>query len=321
MNTKNDSLTNVSPELFNDVFQEVIKNPLQGLFLTHCSKEEIMEMDTKFVLIRNKAGEIKLAGMAIKDYETEAENGEYVKVENETGGYVKEATALFSVNIDDLDEELRNSVLDNLDSLVIEPEDYGKKGEPNLVLSLLQQGILDNIEGEIRGSHFGEFLSSQYEKMGKEITNGEGYDFAYEFLSPGAQESYIEYVKIQMGKMKEYKGIPANLIKYDAELNKISVKGVELPLKEVKRIIEEINSKIRYYETVVNKDSVEFKVHGTKTKKTIESSLINFEEGQVLRQFLETLESKDGEVLSFQEIMKKHESHITKKEHGIVFKK
>jgi len=281
---RNISLKDVSQELFNDIFQEALKDPLKGLFLTHYTEEEILEMQTKMVLVQNKKGQLKLAGMAIKNFEEEQDNGEYEKVYNEDGTNVKEATALFSVDFDSMDEGIKNRIYENLNSIVVEPDNYGKDGEPNLILSLLQQGILDTVKGTIKGSHFGTFLSSQYDKMGKEITNDEGWDFDYSQLSTGAQKSYIEYIQIQVSKMKQYK-VNASQVKYDAVNNRIYINGKYV--EESMDILNDINSKLKYYETVVKKDSVEFYRYGEMIKEITDKSILEFDEDFTLKSFVE----------------------------------
>lgn len=280
------SLTDVSSELYNEVFQTVLKNPLQGLFLTHYSEEEVLEMDTKMVLVKNKKGVVKLAAMAIKDYTEEQDDGSVEKKLDKNGNFVKEATGLFSVNLDSLSQEIQDKIYEEINSLVVEPKNYGKKDEPNLILSLLQQGILDSLDGEVRGSHFGHFLSEAYEKMGKEIQNEDGWDFDYEFLSDGAKKSYVGYVEIQMGKMKEYK--KATSIRYNAEKNVILVDGKLLSQEEVKDILTSINDSIKYYETVVNQDSVQFLQYGIIVEEIVKSSIMDFEGDFTLKDFVET---------------------------------
>jgi len=303
---KKDSLTKVSAELYNVIFQQALKNPLQGLFLTHYKMEEILEMETKMVLVKNKKGQLKLAGMAIKDYQGETESGEMLKEYNEDGTTVKEATALFSVDFSSIDKSVQDKLLNELNSIVIEPKNYGKDGEPNLILALLQQGILNTVSGKIKGSHFGNFLSEQYQKMGKNITNEDGWDFNYDYLSEEAKTAYIEYIKVQVSKHPKYK-TNSSMVNYDPIENEIYIRGEKI--KNGKDLISEINSKLKYYETVVNKESIEFYRYGKLIKRIIEKDVLNFdkEKGFTLEDFI-----KNTSTMSYKDMLNYYDKQKTK---------
>jgi len=146
-------LTNVDKDIWLKTYNEIMENPLKGLYLYKYTEEEVKKMDTKIGLVKDKKGEIKVIGLAIKD--AKEENGELKK--DEEGIQVKEPTALFSENLDYFKKETQDIILNKINNLVIEPKNYGENGEPNLILSLLMQAAFEEGHKTIQISNFGSF--------------------------------------------------------------------------------------------------------------------------------------------------------------------
>lgn len=248
-------MRDIDNEQWYNIYKVALDNPLQGTVLTQYSLENVKEMETKVVFIKNKQGQIKIAAMAIKNA-IEYESGQ-VKID-ENGENVKEATGLFALDIKKIDEDLLNDIFSkNSDHVMVEePKNWGKKGEPNIVLSVLQRTIFEDKKLQnhrIEGSNFGSYLTNQYAKMGKSTTFE--IDFDYNELGDHAKSKYVEFLREKLPK--EYgENIKSEDIYFDYETHQVLVDG-QLAKKEK---IQAFHDKyLKYYETILNKDSEEYK--------------------------------------------------------------
>ena len=248
-------MVNIDKKKWWELYQTALKNPIQAIMLSNYSLEEIIEMETKIVFIKNKYGKIKIGAMAIKnaiDYETEE-----IKID-ENGEPIKEATGLFSIDIKEIEPKLLDSIFTsgNKQKLIKEPKNWGENGEPNIVLSVLQREIFEHPQLQnhrIEGSNFGTFLKDSYTKMGKEETVNYEYDTSY-LISIEEKTKYLNFMKFIL--VKEFKELNSGDISLDYETMQILNKEKLIEKEKVQYIHTKY---LKYYETVLNKNSEEYK--------------------------------------------------------------
>lgn len=264
----------IDNKLWYILYKKAKTNPLQNLMLSDYSEKEILEMETKIVFIKTKNEKLKIAAMAIKNVKKQ-ETNEYMI--DEYGNNIKESTGLFSLDIKELDEKIIDNIFQNGEEfhLVKEPKNWGKLGEPNIVLSVLQREIFEdnNLQNHrIVGSNFGSFLKENYEKMGQIETSSYDFDLNY-LVTIDEKKKYVDFIKLFLPK--EYGGITSNDIEFDYQTMQILIKN---ELADKTKIKEFHHKYLRYYETVLDKDSNKYKKFKSLMDKLFQTNRIKIHE-------------------------------------------